>query len=109
MKNANRPLEPDPINVSSDCDYDFDALEEGFFANFHESSSGSYSVDDKVPQDPQILSFSSFWLAIQYLSSQPFPISDLTQYAIVFPLQFWKSFPRSHKLDKVPCNIIKIS
>lgn len=86
----------------------FDSLCESFFATFTPSGDNSFNVSTEVPQDPQVLSFSSFYLAVRYLSSQPFPISDLTNYACVFPLSFWKSFPRTHKLDQVPCNIIKI-
>lgn len=102
----------DPILSSFSTDYSDDPFEEAealFFATYQQTEDGVYSVDESVPHDPKILSFSSFWLAIQYLSSQPFPISDLSQYAIVFPLQFWPSFPRSSRLDRVPCNLIKIS
>lgn len=102
----------DPISSFNNTDYSDDPFEEAealFFATYNQTEDGVYTVGESVPQDPKILSFSSFWLAIQYLSSQPFPISDLSQYAIVFPLQFWPSFPRSSRLDRVPCNLIKIS
>lgn len=102
----------DPNLYYLNTDYSDDPFEEAeaqFFATYQQTEDGVYSVGESVPQDPKILSFSTFWLAIQYLSSQPFPISDLSQYAIVFPLQFWPSFPRSSRLDRVPCNLIKIS
>lgn len=82
---------------------------EGLTACFSpESDEGRYKVNSQVPFDPVCLSFESFILAVRYLSTQPFPISDLRNYAVVFPLSYWKSFPRSHNLDRVPCNIIKI-
>lgn len=97
----------DADNSESD---DFDNLEDTFFLNFTpQDSSNSFNVSDTPPSDPHVLSFSSYRLAISYLSSQPFPISDLSQYAIVFPLIYWTSFPRSRTLDRVPCNLIKIS
>ncbi len=89
---------------------DFDDLVDQFFLNFTPSDSdNSFNVNDTPPTDPQLLQFSSYRLAVAYLSQQPFPISNLSQYAIVFPLNYWTYFPRAKTLDRVPCNLIKIS
>lgn len=98
-----------PVTPQDQSDDDFDIIEQDFFMNFSQSEPNKYSIDQNIPQDPQLLSFSSYKLAISYLSSQPFPISDLANYAIVFPLQYWHHFPHCRTLEKVPCNIIKIS
>lgn len=87
----------------------FEQQEEDFFASFvSDQDSNSWTISSSAPVDPQILRFESFYLAIRYLSSSPFPVNDLSNYAVVFPLKFWRSFPRSKSLDQVPCNIIKI-
>ncbi len=91
-------------------DEEFEQMEEAFFLNFTPSDSDdSFNVNDTPPKDPQLLQFSSYRLAVAYLSQQPFPISNLSQYAIVFPLNYWTYFPRAKTLDRVPCNLIKIS
>lgn len=107
MQDANSPLPPFPPQQSSTED-DFEDECEAFFATLSDDGNNSYSINSQAPTDPVCLRFDSFYAAIRYLSSQPFPITDLSQYAVVFPLCFWQSFPRSHKLDKVPCNLIKI-
>lgn len=103
-----QPLMPDEIFQQTEDDL-FEQSEDNFFASFvADQDSNSWTVRPQAPVDPQIMRFDSFYLAIRYLSSNPFPISDLSNYAVVFPLKFWRSFPRSHSLDQVPCNIIKI-
>lgn len=82
--------------------------EENLMVFMPSSQEEQFNVSGNVPSDPVCLRFDSFYLAVRYLSSQPFPINDLNNYAVVFPLSYWRSFPRSHKLDQVPCNIIKI-
>lgn len=102
-------MPPLSSEAPSSQDDEFDIIEQEFFMNFSSQDSDSYSVCQDIPKDPQILSFSSYRLAVSYLSSQPFPISDLSTYAIVFPLLYWQNFPHCRTLEKVPCNIIKIS